>query len=122
MLNTAKALYQFYSGFGIPAYAENSVPEEAELPYITYPVVETEPLEQGTHYCQIWDRSTSNAGILGKADAIKQALGKTGVTLDCEGGGYVVLRPATPFAQVMIDADPSIRRAYINLLINCYHL
>ena len=31
-----QALYQFWSSFGIPAYAENSVPEEAEMPYITY--------------------------------------------------------------------------------------
>ena len=36
MTNTAKALYQFFSGFGLPAYVEYNVPDEAALPYITY--------------------------------------------------------------------------------------
>lgn len=121
MLNTAKALYQFFSGFGNPAYAENSVPENAELPYITYPLIETEPLGQATYYCQVWTRSTSFERTIIIADTIKRALGKTGVTINCEGGGYVVLRPATPFIQIMVDEDPAIKRAYINLLINCYH-
>ena len=37
MINTARALYGFFSGFGLPAFVEYSVPEDAELPYITYP-------------------------------------------------------------------------------------
>lgn len=120
MLNTARALYEFWSGFGLPAYTTSTVPDSVSLPYITYSLVETEPLEGATHYAQVWYRTTSNAALLGKVDEILAAIG-TGCRIDCEGG-YVVLRPSTPIVQLMVDQDPANRYAYINLLINCYHL
>ena len=74
MINTAKALYEFYSGFGLPAYTVSTVPDDAQLPYITYSLIETEPLESATHYAQVWYRDTSNAALLAKVDEIKAAL------------------------------------------------
>ena len=120
MINTAQALYSFWSGFGLPAYTVNTVPDEMTTPYITYSLTETEPLESSTHYAQIWYRSTSNTEILSKVDEVKAAIGN-GVRIDCEGG-YVVIRPATPLVQLMVDEDPENRYAYINLQLNCYHI
>ena len=40
MTSIAKALYAFYSGFGLPAYPEDGVPSDAALPYITYTIVQ----------------------------------------------------------------------------------
>lgn len=125
MINTAQALNEFWSGFGIPAYMVNTVPDEqpdgkpTTMPYITYSIVETEPLEPATHYAQVFFRSTTNAALIAKVDEIKSAIGN-GVRIKCNGG-YVVLRPANPYVQLMIDADPAVRYAYINLQINCYH-
>lgn len=119
MINTAKALYKFYSGFGIPAYTTETVPDNVVVPYITYSLVESESLEPSTHYAQVWYRSTSNAALLAKVDEIKEAIG-TGIRLECDGG-YVVLRPSTPLAQLMTDEDHSIKFVYLNLQINCYH-
>ena len=121
MTQTAKALYSFYSSFGIPAYTETTVPDDAELPYITYSLPETEPLEPASHNAQIWYYGTSNADLLAKADAIKAAIG-TGKLLRCEGGGYVCLRPQTPLMQLMVEQDPEIRRIRMMLQINCYHI
>jgi hypothetical protein len=36
MYQAQAALKQFFSGFGIPAYTEDTVPEDVSLPYITY--------------------------------------------------------------------------------------
>ena len=119
MMNTAQALYEFWSSFGLPAYTTVTVPDEATLPYITYSLVETEPYEAGTHYAQVWYRDTSNTALLRKVDEIINAIG-TGCRIDCDGG-CVVLRPSTPLVQVQVDADPANRYAYINLQINCYH-
>lgn len=119
MINTARALYQFWSGFGLPAYAVDTVPSDAVLPYITYSLVESESLEPATHYAQIWYRTNSNSVVLAKADQVKAEIG-TGLVLSCEGG-YVVLRPSSPFVQMMVGEDPAERCAYINLQINCYH-
>lgn len=126
MTETARALYEFWSGFGLPAYTVGTVPDEdadgnpMKPPYITYSLVETEPLQPATHYAQIWDRDTSNANLMAKVDEVKEAV-KDGAKIDCEGG-YVVLRPGTPFVQLMVDANPENRYAYINMQINCYHL
>jgi len=119
LINTARALYEFWSGFGLPAYTVNTVPDDVNVPYITYSLTETEPFESATHYAQIWYRDTSNAAMLAKVDEIKEAIGN-GVKIACEGG-YVVIRPASPYVQLMTDIDPVNRYAYINMQINCYH-
>lgn len=118
MINTAQALYQFWSSFGLPAYTVGTVPDEAQIPYITYSLVETEPLEPLTHYAQVWYRTTSNAALLAKTDEIMAVL-KQGVRIPCDGGS-VALRGAT--VNLMTDMNPENRYAYINTQINCYHL
>ena len=35
-MDKQQAIHGFWSSFGITAYDENSVPDDAELPYITY--------------------------------------------------------------------------------------
>ena len=120
MLNTAGALDEFYNGFGIPAFTVNTVPDDVDLPYITYSLVETEPLEPSTHYAQVWYRGTTNEQLLDMVDRIKEAIGRM-VLLECDGG-YVAIRPATPFVQLNVDEQNNVRQAYINMQINCYHL
>ena len=118
MISTAQALYQFFAGFGIPAYTVDSVPDGATTPYITYSVSEPEWDRQASGYVQVWDRSKSNLFIFSKGDEIVGAIGE-GVRLDCTGG-YVVIWPQTPLMQLMVDGD--IRSAYINISINAYHM
>lgn len=120
MTNTAQALQAFWGGFGIPAYTTHTVPKGAQLPYITYSLVESEPLRSATHYAQVFCRATDNAWLLAKVDEIRTALGD-GVMIPCTGG-LVSLRPDSPFAQIMVDAVPENRCAYLNLQINCYHM
>ena len=38
-MNKEQAIHFFWSQFGLPAYDENSVPDDAQMPYITYNVV-----------------------------------------------------------------------------------
>lgn len=117
MINTAQALYGFWSSFGIPAYTAQTVPDDAVLPYITYNLPETEPLDPATHYAQVFYRTTEHAALLAMVDRIKAAIG-TGRRLECDGG-LVVLRPSTPYVQTQ-GTDEN-KYAYINLQINCYH-
>ena len=118
MINTAKTLKTFFGGFSIPAYAQESVPENTQLPYITYPLVEPEWDEQATFYCQVWYRKNRLADLLAKADQVVKAIG-TGVILE-QNGGYVVIYPSTPLIQMITDDDS--QRVYINLSINAYHM
>jgi len=118
MYQTAKALKEFFSGFDLPAYSTDSVPEDVELPYITYSMAEPEWNQKASMYVQVWDRSRSNTLILQKADQITAEIG-TGLTLELNDG-YLVIWPESPLIQVNVDGD--FRAAYINLSINAYHM
>ena len=119
MIDTARALYLFWHSFSLDAYTTQTVPDNAQVPYITYSLVETEPTEAASHYAQVFYRATDNVAMAEKVDEIKAAIG-TGKLLRTDDG-YVCIRPSTPYVQLMTDKDPANRYAYINLQINCYH-
>lgn len=116
MTNTAKALKAFYSGFNLPAYSENDVPDDAALPYITYSVVTPGYLDAATHQCRVWYRNTTPVNAYAKADEIVAAIGD-GIVLD----GGVCLRPSVPLMQKQPTED-TLQIVYINLQINTYHM
>ena len=120
MINTAKALEQFYSSFGLRAYLEDNVPDDVKRPYITYQLVETEWDQPATHYARIWYHDTGMAAILQVVDLVKDAI-SSGARIPCEGG-CVVIRQGTPFAQIQNEEDPADKYAYLNMQINCYHV
>lgn len=117
MTKTASALYGFYTGFGIPAYEVNTVPDDATLPYITYLYAEPQYQSPATHYAQVYMRTNSNAELLGKAGEIVGAIGEGALI-----GNGVVIRPSSPLVQILHDpSNPDIRIAYINLQLNALH-
>lgn len=118
MRNTAMALKTFFGGFGIPAYTLDSVPENVELPYIIYPLVEPEWNSQTNFYCQVWYRKNNLGDLLTKADQVVAAIG-TEVKLPMTGG-YLTIYPSTPLMQTM--TDDYAQSVYINLVINAYHM
>ena len=109
------ALYAFYSGFGLPAYDENTVPDEAELPYITYQVATSDFDNNVMLSASLWYRSTSWAEIQDKADEINDYIGRGGVFLPFDGGA-IWLRRGSPFSQRMDEpSDNAVRRILLNL-------
>ena len=58
-MTKASALYNFWSGFGLTAYEENTVPTEAEFPYITYQVVTDSFGAEVALTASVWYRDTS---------------------------------------------------------------
>ena len=118
MYQAAAALKTFFSGFGLPAFTEDTVPEEAQLPYITYSASVPEWNQKATMYAQVWNRTRSNTGIIEKADQITAAIGE-GLRIPLDGG-YLVIWPESPLVQILVDGD--FRSAYINLSINAYNM
>lgn len=99
-----EALHDFYNSFDIPAYEENSIPKNAEMPYITYEVItgSFSEYQSGLSF-QIWYKSNSWKDINAKTETISKALHK-GVKLSCTDG-YIMLYASDPFAQNRTDAD-----------------
>ena len=116
-MDKAQCLHQFWSSFGLTAYDENTVPDSAALPYITYEVSQSSIDEPVTTYASLWYRSTSWAAISQKVDQIGERIGIGGVTLLYEDGLMWVNR-GFPFSQRMGEpSDPAIRRILINVSI-----
>lgn len=115
-MNKEQAIHTFWSGFGIPAYDEQTVPDNAEMPYITYRVV-TDSIGNVCNLTgSIWYRSTSWREVSDKAAEVAQAVGQYGFTRLKLDDGYVWFTKGAPFAQRMSDpSSDMIRRIYLNV-------
>lgn len=115
-MNKDQAIHTFWSGFGIPAYDEQTVPDDAKMPYITYKVV-TDSIGNVCNLTgSIWYRSTSWKKISDKAAEVAQAVGQYGFTKLKLDDGYVWFTKGAPFAQRISDpASDMIRRIYLNV-------
>ena len=117
MATKAQALYKFFSGFGIPAYAATAVPSDVSYPFLTYELALGSWGDGDTNMTvNLWYRTEGEAAPNAKAEEISAALGIGGRMVACEGGG-IWLKRGTPFCQA-IDAsakDELVKRRYINI-------
>lgn len=111
------AIYQFFSGFGIPAYAATSVPDGAEFPYITYELYTGSFWEGEINLpASVWYKGESESAPNAKVNEISQAVG-TGRILTCDNGG-IWIRRGDPWAQSMGDTeDDKIKRRLLNFTV-----
>lgn len=113
-----QAIHAFWNSFDIPAYDENSVPDDAPLPYITYSAIADAYDEKTPLTASIWYRGSSWAEVSRKADEISEKVPQTGYFIQKIEGGYAYITRGVPFAQRMSDpTDDSIRRVYVNCLV-----
>ena len=113
-MNNIQTLNAFWNGFGLPAYDENTVPDDATMPRITYSVVFGNFDEPVAATASLWYYSRSWADITEKAAEINSYIGLGGECLPCDGG-YLWIKRGNPFAQRMSDENDGIRRIYINI-------
>ena len=112
-----QALYNFFSGFELPAYEETTVPTGAnapELPYITYATATSGFDNDVQISASLWYKGYSWEGADRKAAEINAALANGGKMIPYTGGALWIRR-GTPFAQHMADENDTIRRIYLNL-------
>lgn len=114
-MTKAAAIYQFWNSFGLTAYEENTVPHDADFPYITYQLVTDSFDSEIPLTASIWYRSERWSGINAKADEISQKISRGGKIIPCDGGAIWIKR-GQPFAQSMGDeSDDLIKRKYLNI-------
>lgn len=114
MTNEWTALHTFWNSFGIPAYDENTVPDGAQLPYITYEAQISGLDDQVSLSASLWYRSMSWAEISEKAHEISRSIGGgTGVGYS---DGRLWITKASPFAQRMSEpSDEQVRRILLQI-------
>ena len=114
-MTKAAAIYQFWNSFGLTAYEENTVPDDAKFPYITYQLA-TDSFDREIQLTtSIWYRSESWTSINAKTEEISQKISRGGKIISCDGGA-IWLKRGQPFAQNMGDeSDDLIKRKYLNI-------
>ena len=115
--NKIQTLHSFWSSFGIKAYDENSVPDGAAFPYITYEVSSDDFGTQIAQTASLWYRDSSWADITEKAQEISDFITRGGRMIAFEGGAMWI-RKASPWSQRMSDpSDEMVRRIVLNIMI-----
>lgn len=111
-MDKQQALNKFWSeASGLPAYEENAIPEDAQLPYCTY-----QTILDGLDYAvfplgHIWMRSVS----WGALDAIQkriEAYIDTGKIIKMDEGNLFICK-GSPFAQRVRDEEDSSIKGYL---------
>ena len=114
-MTKAAAIYQFWNSFGLTAYEENTVSDDAKFPYITYQLVTDSFDREIPLSASLWYRSESWTGINAKTEEISQKISRGGKIISCDGGA-IWLKRGQPFAQNMGDeSDDLIKRKYLNI-------
>lgn len=120
-MDKAQALHNFWSSFGLPAYASDTVPDNRKFPYITYDVA-TDSLDYVINLnASLWYRSMRWDEITKKTEEISQYIlnmQPPAIELD-EGRMY--LTKAQPFAQRMSDeGGDDIRRMLLSVNVEFF--
>ena len=114
-MTKAAAIYQFWNSFGLKAYEENTVPDDAVFPYITYQLVTDGFDREIPLTASLWYRNESWTAINAKTEEISQKISRGGKIISCDDGA-IWLKRGQPFAQNMGDEnDDLIKRKYLNI-------
>lgn len=107
-----QAIHNFWSSFGLPAYEQYSVPDDAMLPYITYAV----SIDDFDHpvflTASLWYHEDSGtwANVDAKEKQISDYIGRGGRNVSYDDGAFWITK-GSPWAQRMNDpSDEFIRR------------
>ena len=119
-MDKEQGLHSFWSGFGLTAYDERTVPTgllSPRMPYITYEVSTDNIGEPVALTGSIWYRSTSWAQVTSKLHEVEASIGYGGKTIKVDGG-YLYITRGRPFSQRMSDdTDNSVRRIIVNIMV-----
>lgn len=118
-MDKEQALHNFWSSFGLPAYDEASVPDDAVMPYITYKVATGSLGDIIGLTATVWYRSSSWAEITRKKNEIAEYIGVGGKTIKIDNGYAWIYRGST-FAQRIPSQDDRVRGYY--LMLNAEYL
>ena len=115
-MTKGQAIQKFWESFGLTAYDETSVPDDAPFPYITYQVHTSSLDGLCITNASIWYRSYSWKEISEKTEQISKAIAQMNPPSVKIDGGRLFITKGVPFAQRMRDeSDDAIRRMLLNV-------
>ena len=119
-MDKAQGMQAFWSSFGLPAYDQNTVPEDAEMPYITYELLTDSLGTAVPMLASLWYYTPSWREISQKAEEIAEYIATMSPPAFPIDGGRIYITKGTPFAQRMSDESPFIRRIVLSVMVEYF--
>lgn len=113
-MTAEQAIHAFWSSFNLTAYDENSVPDDAQLPYITYSLSVDTFNNTVLNTINIWYRSTSWINVTDKAKEIINTITDGGISIPTDKG-MIRMNLGNPIYNRMGDEDGNIKRIRMNI-------
>lgn len=115
-MTIGEALFQFFSGFDIPVYHRDSVPMDADCPYLTF-AYDVGNFDSGTDSiitADLWYRTESEVEPNAKAEQIRAKIGRGRTQLKIDGG-YLSIWQGEPAWLSVPDDNPDIKHRTVNI-------
>ena len=116
-MDKGQAIQSFWGGFGLPAYEQGTVNEDAVMPYITYEVKTDSYENTVTLFADLWYYADGWREIDRKAEGISSFLSVGGVVVKIDNG-YMWVKKGTPFAQHVTDPNDKVRRIRLSVEVD----
>lgn len=114
-MDKAQAINNFWNGFGLKAYDATSVPDETQMPYITYELSVDEFGQSLSQTASLWYYSSSWKDIQLKEQQIYNYIGRGGRMIHYDDGAVWIQR-GTPWAlRLAGNDDEYVRRILLNV-------
>ena len=113
LITKQAALFNFFNSFGIPAYPKTAIPDDVQMPYITYDVVVDSFGEDVSLSADIWYKTDSEKMPNKKAQEIADKVTMGGISVPCDGG-LIWIKRGSPWCQSVTDTDNTVKRRYLN--------
>lgn len=105
----------YWSSFGMPAYHELTVPEDAKMPYLTYQTASGQLGGVSNVSASVYYKGTSWASIMQEVSQMEKFIDRQ---LFFDGGIIKIRKPLANFAQPMSESgDPKVRRIVLTVEI-----
>ena len=108
------ALNTFWNSFNVPAFEVSTIPDNVEMPYLTYEGAIDDFGNEIATSVNLYYRGKSWKAITEKLDEIEDVISK-GVYVNFSDNKSILIRKANPFAQRVAEEDEEVRRYVINL-------
>ncbi len=118
-MDKVQALHSFWSQFGIKAYDESTVPDDAKMPYITYEVSVGDFGDDIASSASVWYYDDGWQAIENKVKQIDEVLSDGGVCIPYDDGNIWIKR-SSPYKVRVADLNDMVRRYMLNVIIE-YH-
>lgn len=116
-MTKTKALYEFFSSFGVDAYPNTSVPDGAVFPYLTYDVSMGDWGDINNIAVNLYYYTESEAQPMAKVEQIAKAIGYGGVQISCDDGTIWVTKGSPWCIAVPYEGNSGIKQRQLNMTL-----